>query len=127
MILLIPGYGSLTNQVQELVFADNQQTASNDDGLAFDLNCQQIEFVDPNNTNIIIDQELENSFQSGQINPSGKYKKGNYGHNTDSFIAARVDEGDVYYLGVSDFTNNNYNSNHLRDRIDSGNGGGIMS
>ena len=107
----------------ELTFAENQQAANNNNSLAFDLDGQPTEFADPNNVNIILEQNTSTNLRSGVSNANSEYEKGNYGHPTDSFIAVQVNEGDVYFVGISDVANRNYNLNSLDNRPDTGKGG----
>ena len=49
---------------------------------------------------------------------------GNFiGHGSDSFIAGTVTRGDVYYIGVSDFFNQDYDPNNFLNRRPAGAGG----
>jgi subtilisin family serine protease len=45
------------------------------------------------------------------------------GHTTDSFIAASVTAGDVYYIAVCNFANRNFDPNTLTGRVTSGSTG----
>jgi len=45
------------------------------------------------------------------------------GHFTDSFLGASVERGGTYYIGVSDFDNQNYDPNNLDNRPATGTGG----
>jgi Ca2+-binding RTX toxin-like protein len=45
------------------------------------------------------------------------------GHFTDSFVIGTVSRGDVYYIGVSDFNNQDYNPQTLTGRSAAGTGG----
>ena len=107
----------------ELVFAENEQAAANDDGLAFDMAGQQVEVVSTEDPKIVLDREEETELKSGGVDANGNYQQGNYGHNTDSFTGVRVKRGETYYVGVSDFANNSYSSSNLSNRNDAGAGG----
>lgn len=49
---------------------------------------------------------------------------GNFiGHGSDSFIAGTVTRGDVYYIGVSDFFNQDYDPTNFSNRPPAGTGG----
>ncbi|MDW8262945.1 MAG: S8 family serine peptidase [Phycisphaerales bacterium] len=84
--------------------ADLTPLAFNDDGLAIDVNGTQIEFETAGGT--VLDSA--NVF---------------VGHGTDSFVSGTVSRGDVYYIGVSDFENQDYDPSNLLNRPTSGTGG----
>ena len=108
---------------QELVFAnDSNQTAENDDRLAFNIDGENIEFAAPELDGIVVDDPNQIELQEGTVN-QGNYTQGNYGHDSDSFLAARVEGGEVYYVGVSNFINQDYNPNNLNNRPEAGAGG----
>ena len=107
----------------ELVLADRDLVVENDDSLAFDLEGQPVEFISASDANLVLDNQAETNLKAGMTNPTGNYQQGNYGHTTDSFIGARVERGETYYLGVSDFANSKYNSSNLSDRDSTGQGG----
>jgi Subtilase family/Bacterial pre-peptidase C-terminal domain len=50
---------------------------------------------------------------------------GEYGHSTDSFIASNVKRGEVYYIGISDYYNSDYDPRNLNDRIAPESTGGL--
>ena len=107
----------------ELFFLNSSnELAENDDRLAFNVDGENVEFAAPGRSGIV----LENPNQTGLLGGtfvSGNYVQGNFGHETDSFLAARVEGGEVYYVGVSDFINQDYNPNNLNNRPETGVGG----
>ena len=107
----------------ELVFSDSQQIIASDDDLAFDITGTATEFNDSNNPEIVLGEPNQTTLVSPTTDAEGNYVSGNYGHRTDSFIGARVERGQVYYVGISDFSNQNYNPNNLSERPENGGGG----
>lgn len=107
----------------ELVFSGTEQTIASDDDLAFDRNGIAVEFSDSNNPGIVLESSEQTTLVSATVDDEGNYMSGNYGHSTDSFIGARVQRGEVYYVGVSDYFNQDYNANNLSNRPENGAGG----
>jgi subtilisin family serine protease len=108
---------------KELVFVgSNNRPAENDDGLAFNVEGENVEFPAPESSGIVLDNPNQTELQGGTANLRN-YTQGNFGHNTDSFLAARVEGGQVYYVGVSDFNNQDYDPNNLNNRPKNGAGG----
>ncbi|MCU0534602.1 MAG: DVUA0089 family protein, partial [Hydrococcus sp. Prado102] len=60
------------------------------------------------------------SFDDEAIDSLGNF----VGHRTDSFIGGTVERGDVYYIGVSDYNNQNYDARTLGGRPAEGASGG---
>ncbi|MEM8828686.1 MAG: S8 family serine peptidase [Cyanobacteria bacterium P01_G01_bin.19] len=106
----------------EVVFADSQLPAASDDDLAVDGDGVAVEFRSTN-ANIVLEEPNQTSLISASVDENGNYQSGNYGHITDSFISTRVQRGQVYYVGISDYFNQNYNPNNLSDRPENGAGG----
>lgn len=87
------------------IFDENgQELVASDDDRATDLGNQFIEF---------------NGAGGTHTDGTGAF----VGHQTDSFIGGGVFRGDVYYVAVSSFDNQNYNPNTLAGRINTGTGG----
>lgn len=80
-----------------------------DDTLSFDRVGNPTEFTDARFPNLTFSDPVDRSFFQG--------------HTTDSFLGALVERGSVYYIGVSDFFNQDYNPNNLDSRLDAGAGG----
>ena len=107
----------------EIVLPDNQQTVASDDDLAVNPDGTAVEFADPNNLGIVLENPNQTDLVDATTDEDGNYVSGNYGHSTDSFISTRVQRGQVYYVGISDFFNQNYNANNLSNRPENGAGG----
>ena len=105
---------------EELSFTSGNLVASDDD-LSFDREGNPTEYLQDNG--IVRERPNQTTFRNGEFDADGNYQKGNYGHRTDSFVGAFVNRGDVYYVGVSDFFNSDYNPNSLDGRRESGAGG----
>ena len=105
---------------EELTFTSGKAAASDDD-LSFDREGEPTEFFQ--GSGIVSEEPNQSTLIDGGFDDDGNYIKGNYGHETDSFIGVRVSRGDVYYVGVSDFFNSDYDPNNLNDRRESGGGG----
>jgi subtilisin family serine protease len=86
-------------------FEDTGDAIVSDDDFAFGFNIETTEFQGFFTENVF---DLDNNF---------------VGHRTDSFIGAKVDKGDVYYIGVSDFDNQEYSAIDLGNRPNIGSGG----
>ncbi len=107
----------------QLVSGENQQPVANDDGIAVDRHGAAVEFAVGDGSGIVLANQGQTELISGTVDPDGNYQPGNYGHNTDSFIATRVERGKVYYLGVSDASDRDYDANNLNNRREPGAGG----
>ena len=86
----------------ELFLASNGEPFESDDDLAFDINGNFNEFTDPNFPGLVFEDESDREFFQG--------------HDTDSFLGVLVERGAVYYIGVSDFSNQDYNATNLNNR-----------
>ncbi|MBN1436365.1 MAG: S8 family serine peptidase [Sedimentisphaerales bacterium] len=80
-----------------------------DDDLSYDINGTFTEFTDAGFPGIVFENWGAGLSRSG--------------HTTDSFIAGTVNRGDVYYIGISDYYNWDYNPNSLAGRSAAGTGG----
>ena len=107
----------------EVVVSGTEQVVASDDNLAVDRNGTAVEFSDRNSSGIVLESPDQTELISATLDGEGNYVSGNYGHTTDSFIATRVERGQVYYVGISDFFNQNYNANNLSNRLENGAGG----
>ena len=105
------------------ILGANQQIVASDDDLAVNSNGAATEFPAADNSAIILENPNQTELVSGSFNNDGIYQQGNYGHNTDSFVAVRVQRGQVYYVGISDFTNQVYNATNLDNRPANGSNG----
>ncbi len=84
----------------------------NDDGLAYDANGNPTEFTDdsdPAFDGLVFSDPVDRAYF--------------HGHTYDSFLAARVDRGSVYYVAVSDYRNQTYSPTSLAGRSTAGTGG----
>ena len=106
----------------EIISPSNQPVASDDD-LAVDKDGTAVEFVLEDDFGIVLENREQEDLVSGSVDGEGNYQSGNYGHYTDSFVSTRVERGKVYYVGVSDFFNQDYNANNLSNRPENGAGG----
>ena len=84
--------------------ANLNQVTVNDDGFAFDVVGNQVEFNGGN----------------GLAVDAGSTA---VGHTSDSFTSTAVVRGQTYYIGVSDFQNQSYNPGNLSNRATGGTGG----
>jgi len=82
---------------------------ASDDDLATDAGGNLTEFADSNFPGLVFADPVVRNFFNG--------------HTTDSFLRATVDQGEVYYIGVSDFLNQDYDPTSLGDRPTTGTGG----
>jgi hypothetical protein len=98
----------------------------------FDINGNQLSFagtsnliISDNNLSFNADKwtEFTDSRYSGLVFEHPTDRTYYHGHTTDSFIAAGVSRGSVYYIGVSDSANRNYNTQNLSNRSTAGTGG----
>ncbi|GAB4537720.1 MAG: hypothetical protein Tsb0014_26790 [Pleurocapsa sp.] len=108
---------------EELFFASTGQPFESDDDLAFNSGGEKVEFAESVFSDLVYETENQTSFVSGEFDADGNYQKGNYGHKTDSFLGVKVERGEVYYIGVSDSFNQDYQSNSLENRPEIGDGG----
>ena len=104
------------------ILGRNQQVVASDNDLAVNSNGVAVEFAAADNSGIILENPSQTELVSG-FNADGVYQQGNYGHNTDSFVAVRVQRGQVYYIGISDVINQDYNATNLDNRPENGTGG----
>ena len=105
----------------EITLPDSQ--LASDDDLAKDPKGETIEFVRGDDSDLVLNNPQQTELISGEFDPDGNYQQGNYGHTTDSFLSVRVERGQRYYVGVSDYFNREYNSNNLSNRPETGAGG----
>lgn len=120
----VDSYLRLFNAVgEELVFADTTQPFVNDDNLSFDINVNDTEYLDPEFPGLVFEAQSDRTLRDGTVDSAGNYLKGNYGHNTDSFLGVRVNRGEVYHIGVSDYFNQNYDPTSFNNRPESGDSG----
>ncbi|MCC0177007.1 S8 family serine peptidase [Waterburya agarophytonicola K14] len=101
----------------------NEIVSPSDDNLAIARDGRAIEFLQDNNSGIVLENPEQTDLVDSSLDPEGNYQSGNYGHTTDSFINTRVERGKVYYVGVSDFFNQEYNANNLSNRPENTAGG----
>ena len=90
-------------------FEDTGEIIVSDDDLSFDAAGNFSEFTDFSFPDLVFEDPFDRTFF--------------HGHITDSFIAGTVERGDVYYIGVSDFFNQDYDATNLNDRPAIGGGG----
>ncbi|MDB9323810.1 DVUA0089 family protein, partial [Nodularia spumigena CS-591/04] len=88
---------------------DGNELFFSDDDLAFNSSLVYTEFTDNEYPNLVFPDSVDRSYYEG--------------HTTDSFIGLRVDRGQTYYIGVSDYDNQTYNPNSLDGRSGTGTGG----
>jgi Subtilase family/Bacterial pre-peptidase C-terminal domain len=110
-------------QGEELVFTDTDELVVNDNNLSFNINEETTEYVDPDFPDLVFESSSDRSLKDGKRDNEGNYLKGNYGHETDSFIGVLVNRGDIYLIGVSDSSNQNYDPTNLNNRLETTNGG----
>ncbi|GFE69304.1 pre-peptidase C-terminal domain-containing protein [Chroococcus sp. FPU101] len=92
------------------VFDENGNLlVDSDDDLSYDRAGNLTEFTDFSYPNLVFEDPFDRQFFNG--------------HETDSFVAGTVDRGDVYYIGVSDYFNSDYDPTTLNGRRNSGDGG----
>ncbi|MCC5638376.1 S8 family serine peptidase [Nostoc sp. CHAB 5844] len=89
-------------------FEDTGEIIISDDDLSFDAN-EFTEFTDPIYPGLVFEDPTDRTYY--------------YGHTTDSFLAGGVRRGEVYYIGISDFANQNYNTQNRNNRSTAGTGG----
>ena len=105
----------------ELVFADSGEPFESDDDLSFDAKGEDTEFLVEDE--IVLEDPEQTTLTDGVFDEDNNYTKGNYGHRTDSFLGVLVERGEVYYVGVSDFFNSDYDATNLDNRPEIGDGG----
>jgi hypothetical protein len=81
------------------------------------------EFTSLLSPGLVFDETYDGILRDGFFDGAGNYQPGNYGHTTDSFISGAVSRGEVYYIGVSDYFNSDYDPTTLNGRRASGRGG----
>ena len=106
---------------EELFFADTGEPSQSDDDVSFNLENEDTEFLVEEE--IVLEDLNQTTLIDGRYNDDGNYLKGNYGHRTDSFLGVNVSRGDVYYIGVSDYFNSDYDATNLNNRPETGEGG----
>ena len=119
----VDSYIRLFDESGNEIISPNNDPVASDDDLAIDRNNTAIEFNDPNSNAIVLENPGQTELAAGSFDSQGNYTPGNFGHNTDSFISTRVERGRVYYVGVSDFFNQDYDVNNLNNRPETGTGG----
>ena len=105
----------------ELFFADTGEPFESDDDLSFNINFEETEFLIEDE--IVLEEPEQETLIDGAFDENNNYVKGNYGHRTDSFLGVRVNRGDVYHIGVSDYFNQDYDATNLENRLETGAGG----
>jgi hypothetical protein len=93
----------------QVFFSDTGEAAVSDDNLSFDAAGNYTEFEDSLYPELVFQDPIDRTYY--------------YGHRTDSFLGAVVDRGDVYYIGISDYFNQDYDPTNLDNRLDAGTGG----
>lgn len=92
------------------IFFDNTgEAAVSDDNLSYDAAGNYTEFEDFLYPELVFQDPIDRTVYNG--------------HRTDSFLGAIVDRGDVYYIGISDYFNQEYDPTNLNNRLDAGTGG----
>jgi hypothetical protein len=92
-----------------LVFSDTGELIESDDDLSYDRAGNETEFTDFLYPELVFEDPFDREFYNG--------------HRTDSFVAGTVSRGDVYYIGVSDYFNSDYDPTTLNGRPAIGDGG----
>lgn len=87
----------------------NGSPLASDDDLATDAEGNAIEFADSDFPGLVFADPVDRNFFSG--------------HATDSFLRATVEQGEIYYIGISDFFNQDYDPTSTGDRPTTGDGG----
>jgi hypothetical protein len=106
---------------EELFFTDTGEPAASDDELSFNTQGEETEYL--REDDIVLEESEQTTLTNGSYDENDNYIKGNYGHKTDSFLGVSVSRGDVYYVGVSDYFNSEYDPTNLDNRLESGTGG----
>lgn len=97
---------------EELFFTSNNRLVASDDDLAPG---EVVTSVTSTGETVIINNENTTDLVDGFRNVDG-YQAGNYGHPTDSYLSFHGERGETYYIGVSDFSNQEYDPTTLIDR-----------
>lgn len=97
---------------EELFFTNNNALIASDDDLAPGEVSATVEFTDEV---VIINDENTTDLIDGFRTADG-YQPGNYGHITDSYLSFSGEAGETYYIGVSDFSNQEYDPTNLNNR-----------
>ena len=100
----------------ELLLPNSERPAVNDNSLASNTD-REVEFVSNSSPNIVLEDPEQMELMGGTVGLEDNYIKGNYGHLTDSFLSAEVEAGEVYYIGVSDTSNRNYDPSNFDNRL----------
>lgn len=91
------------------LFEDTGGEIISDNDFSFDATGNLTEFSDPDFPDLVFEDESDRtSFQ---------------GHTSDSFITATVKRGEVYYIGISESFNTDYDPTNLNNRPAAGTGG----
>ncbi len=96
----------------ELFFSNNNALIVSDDDLAPGEVSATVEFTDEI---VIINDENTTDLIDG-FRTADSYQPGNYGHITDSYLSFSGEAGETYYIGVSDFSNQEYDPTNLNNR-----------
>ena len=95
---------------RQAFFEDTGEIIISDDDLSFNpINGIETEFTDTRFPDLVFEDPFNRTFF--------------HGHTTDSFIAGTVERGNVYYIGVSDWRNQDYNTQNFANRSTDGTGG----
>ena len=98
---------------EELFFTSNDRLVASDNDLAPGEILTSS--LDPTGTAIVLNDNSGAELVNGVRNEAG-YQPGNYGHSTDSFLSFSAERGETYYIGVSDFNNQQYDPRILDNR-----------
>jgi hypothetical protein len=106
---------------EELFFTDTGEPAASDDDISLNAIGEETEYLIEDD--IVLEEPDQTTLTNGFFDENDNYVKGNYGHRTDSFLRVAVERGDVYYVGVSDYFNSEYDPTNLDNRPEIGEGG----
>ncbi|MEL6442169.1 MAG: DVUA0089 family protein [Cyanobacteria bacterium J06621_8] len=112
----------LFNENGEELYFPNNEPFESDDNLSFNARGEYTEFI-LGEGNLVIEEPNQATLIDGSFDEDGNYIKGNYGHTLDSFLGVLVERGEVYYVGVSEFLHQDYDSQNLDNRPQLVNGG----
>ncbi|MCC0177186.1 S8 family serine peptidase [Waterburya agarophytonicola K14] len=98
---------------EELFFTTNNELVASDDDLAPG---ETSATLNSTGEAVVLDDENITNVVDGFFDDDGNYQKGNYGHATDSYLSFLGGRGQIYYIGVSDFSNQQYNPLILDNR-----------
>jgi hypothetical protein len=101
--------GEYVDSYLRIFDGNGEPIAFSDDALSTDKDGSPTEFTDSRFPDLVFEDPADRRFFQG--------------HRTDSFIAGTVRRGEVYYIGVSDYLNQNYNTRNLNNRSTRGPGG----